>query len=55
MAEEKFRFLTSEEFNKLQQSEKLDYLARAVAALEERRGGWQQLFSDADDAVKSQD
>ena len=47
MAEENFRFLTSEEFNFLKQSEKLDYLARAVAALERSNGGGPQVFADA--------
>ena len=44
MKNESFRFLSSAEFNQLAQAEKMDYLARAVAALSERDAAWQQLF-----------
>ena len=46
-----FRFLTTEEFNGLTQSEKMDYLARAVeATLSERVDGpfEVELFVDPD-------
>jgi hypothetical protein len=46
MEDRKFRFLSSEEFSNLKQSEKLEYLARAVAALERCNGRWQQLLSE---------
>ena len=44
MNDESFRFLSSAEFNQLTQAEKIDYLARAVAALSEPDAAWQQLF-----------
>jgi hypothetical protein len=47
MAEAKFRFLTTEEFNKLTQAEKIDYLGRATAALHGTAKGWPDAFSDA--------
>jgi|SoiMethySBSTD1v2_1073268.scaffolds.fasta_scaffold1629314_3 hypothetical protein len=47
MVPELFRFLDTEEFNALPQAEKLAYLGRAVAVLNEQRGGgWSQLFAD---------
>ncbi len=46
MAEAKFRFLTTEEFNKLTQVEKIDYLGRATAALHGTAKGGPNPFSD---------
>jgi len=44
-----FRFLTTEEFNQLARQEKMVYLSRAVAALNEREGGRMGLFADDPD------
>jgi hypothetical protein len=42
-----FRFLTTDEFNRMTQSEKMDYLIHAVGVLNDRMGGgWQRMFSE---------
>jgi hypothetical protein len=46
MAEAEFRFLTTEEFNRLTQAEKIDYLGRATAALHGTAQGRPDPFSD---------
>ena len=45
MEHDAFRFLSTEEYHRLGQAEKLEYLTRAVAALEEHEARWQRLFS----------
>ena len=45
-AERPFKFLTNEEFNRLSQTEKLDYLAGVVATLDESTHSL-KIFRDA--------
>ena len=43
--EQPFKFLTNEEFNRLSQTDKMNYLAGAVAALNERTNSRVRLFA----------